>query len=133
LPALHGDSKRLSKALAHLVSNAIKFTPAGGAAVIGACCGPADTLIVEVIDTGVGMAPEAQDKIRDMLSRREVFSQYDGKFGRQYEGTGLGLTYVGKVAELHNAKLEVESEVGNGTRIRLIFPPERLARNLEVA
>lgn len=133
LPPLYGDSKRLSKALAPLVSNAVKFTPAGGAAVIGAHRGPADTVIVEVIDTGVGMPPEAQDKIRDVFSRREVFSQYDGRLGRRYEGVGLGLTYVGKVAELHDAQLEVKSETGKGTRIRLIFQPERFARNLEVA
>ena len=133
LPPLYGDSKRLSKALAHLVSNAVKFTSAGGAAVIGAHRGPADTVIVEVIDTGVGMPPEAQDKIRDVFSRREVFSQYDGRLGRRYEGVGLGLTYVGKVAELHDAQLEVKSETGKGTRIRLIFQGERFARNLEVA
>jgi signal transduction histidine kinase len=133
LPPLYGDSKRLSKALAHLVSNAVKFTAAGGAAVIGAHRGPADTVIVEVIDTGVGMPPEAQDKIRDVFSRREVFSQYDGRLGRRYEGVGLGLTYVGKVAELHDAQLEVKSETGKGTRIRLIFQRARFARNLEVA
>jgi two-component system cell cycle sensor histidine kinase PleC len=73
LPPLYGDSKRLSKALSHLVSNAVKFTPAGGAAVIGAHLGPDGRLIVEVIDTGVGMPPEAQEKIRDVFSRREVF------------------------------------------------------------
>ena len=69
------------------------------------------------------MPPEAQEKIRDVFSRRESFSQYDGRLGRRYEGVGLGLTYVGKVAELHDAALEVKSEAGKGTRIRLIFHP----------
>ncbi len=133
LPPLHGDSKRLSKALSHLVSNAIKFTPQGGAAVIGAHLDPAGAIIVEVIDTGVGMPPDAQEKIRDVFSRREVFSQYDGRLERRYAGVGLGLTYVGKVAELHDAQIEVKSEAGKGTRIRLIFHHERFARNLEVA
>lgn len=95
--------------------------------------GPGNSVIVEVIDTGVGMPADAQDKIRDMLSRREVFLQYDGRLGRQYEGVGLGLTYVGKVAELHDAQLDVKSEVGKGTRIRLIFRHERVVKNLEVA
>jgi signal transduction histidine kinase len=133
LPALTGDSKRLSKALAHLVSNAVKFTPSGGAAVIKAHCGPAGTLIVEIIDSGVGMPPDAQDKIRDVFRQKEVFSQYDGKLGRRYDGVGLGLTYVGKVAELHEASLDVTSEPGKGTRIRLIFNSHRIARKLEVA
>ena len=133
LPPLYGDSKRLSKALSHLVSNAVKFTPAGGAAVIAAHLGPDGRLIVEVIDTGVGMPPEAQEKIRDVFSQREFFSQYDGRLGRRYEGVGLGLTYVGKVAERHDAVLEVKSEAGKGTRIRLIFHPDRIARNREVA
>ena len=133
LPPLYGDSKRLTKALSHLVSNAVKFTPEGGAAVIGAHLGEAGEIIVEVIDTGVGMPPEAQEKIRDVFSRREVFSQYDGRLGRRYEGVGLGLTYVGKVAELHDAELEVKSEAGMGTRIRLIFHHARFVRDLEVA
>jgi signal transduction histidine kinase len=127
LPGLFGDGKRVTKALAHLVSNAIKFTPEGGAAVIGAHLDEDGRLIVEVIDTGVGMPPEAKEKIW------EAFSQYDGRLGRRYEGVGLGLTYVGKVAELHEAALDIVSETGKGTRIRLIFDPHRIAKELEVA
>jgi len=95
--------------------------------VIGAHLDEDGRLIVEVIDTGVGMPPEAKEKIW------EAFSQYDGRLGRRYEGVGLGLTYVGKVAELHEAALDIVSETGKGTRIRLIFDPHRIAKELEVA
>jgi signal transduction histidine kinase len=127
MPALHGDSKRIGKAIAHLVSNAIKFTPEGGAAVILAKPGPDDTQLLEVVDTGVGMPREAQAKIR------ERFSQYDGRLGRRYDGVGLGLTYVGRVAELHDATLDIVSEAGKGTCVRLVFRRNRIARTLEVA
>ena len=127
LPALFGDSKRLTKALGHLVSNAIKFTPQGGAAVILVQRDDEGSLSLEVMDTGVGMTPEARDKIW------EGFSQCDSRLGRRYEGIGLGLTYVGKVAELHEAALDIFSEAGKGTRVRMIFQPQRLARELEVA
>lgn len=127
LPALFGDSKRLTKALGHLVSNAIKFTPQGGAAVILVLRNDDDTVSLEVMDTGVGMAPEAREKIW------EGFSQCDGRLGRRYDGIGLGLTYVAKVAELHEAALDILSEEGKGTRVRMTFQPQRLARKLEVA
>ena len=127
LPALHGESKRLTRALWHLVANAITFTPQGGAAVVTASTFAEESLIVDVIDTGVGTAPEAQEKIR------EVFSQQDGRLARRFEGVGLGLTYVRKVMELHGANLAIVSEVNKGTRVRLVFPRHRLSRSLEVA
>jgi len=127
IPPLLGDSKRVTKALSHLVSNAIKFTPAGGAAVILAGRTPAGALSLEVIDNGVGMPPETRERIW------EGFLQHDGRLGRRYEGVGLGLTYVAKVAELHEAKLDIFSEKGKGTCVRMTFQPHRLARQLEVA
>jgi signal transduction histidine kinase len=127
LPTLFGDSKRLHRALTHLVSNAVKFTPRGGGALVAAHTSADGTLMIDVTDTGVGMPPEAKEKIR------QAFSQYDGRLGRKFDGVGLGLTYVGKVAELHEAALDIISEPGMGTRIRLIFHDHRIARNLEVA
>jgi signal transduction histidine kinase len=127
LPALHGEVKRLTRALWHLVSNAIKFTPQGGAAVVTASTFADESLIVDVIDTGVGTAPEAQQKIR------EAFSQQEGYLSRRFEGVGLGLTYVRKVVELHGARLDIVSEVNKGTRVRIIFPRHRLSQSREVA
>jgi two-component system cell cycle sensor histidine kinase PleC len=127
LPALRGDNRRISRALSHLVSNAIKFTSEGGTAIITARQEDDDALILEVMDDGGGMTPEAQEKIR------EAFSQSDSRLGRKHEGLGLGLTYVSRVAEYHHAKFELVSEVGKGTRARLAFEPYRFVKALEVA
>ena len=127
LPAFHGNNKRVSRALSHLVANAIKFTPEGGAVAITARQDPDQTLILEVMDNGAGMTPEAQQRIR------EAFSQSDSRLGRRHEGLGLGLTYVGRVAEFHRAKFDLFSEPGKGTRARLTFEPRLLFLAREVA
>jgi signal transduction histidine kinase len=127
LPALMGDSRRITKALSHLISNAVKFTHQGGAAAVVIQRNNDGALALEVADTGIGMPSEARDRLR------EAFSQYDGRLGRKYEGIGLGLTYVGKVAEMHDATLEIVSEQGKGTRVRMVFQSHRVVKELEVA
>jgi len=126
LPALYGDSKRINKAIGHLIANAVKFTPAGGAAVVQARAADA-ALVVEVIDTGVGITPEARQRIFDN------FSQSETQLGRRYEGVGLGLTYVAKVAALHEAALDIISEAGRGTCVRMSFRHGQIEKVLEVA
>jgi signal transduction histidine kinase len=127
LPALRGDTRRISRALSHLVSNAIKFASDGGTVVVSARQDPDKSLVLEVMDDGAGMPPEAQEKIR------EAFSQSDSRFGRRHEGLGLGLTYVSRVAEFHHAQFDLISEPGTGTRVRLAFAPGLIAKALEVA
>src|SRR4051812_31254261 len=126
LPALHGDSKRINKAIGHLIANAVKFTPAGGAAVVQARVTDA-AMMIEVMDTGVGISTEARQRIFDS------FAQSETQLGRRYEGVGLGLTYVAKVAALHEAALDIISEAGRGTCVRLAFKFAQLERTLEVA
>ena len=125
LPALFGDGRRLRRALLHLVSNAIKFTQRGGWAKIAAHSGP-DGLAVEVSDNGVGMPPGAATIIAP-------FSQYDSSLARTREGAGLGLTFVRRVADHHNAVLQIFSELGNGTRVVMDFPAHRVVKAREVA
>ena len=126
LPALYGDAKRINKAIGHLVANAVKFTGAGGAAVVQARV-TGTALLVEVMDTGVGISAEARQRIFDS------FAQSETQLGRRYEGVGLGLTYVAKVAALHDAALDIISEPGRGTCVRLSFKFAELERALEVA
>jgi signal transduction histidine kinase len=126
LPALYGDSRRLTKAVAHLIANAIKFTPPGGAAAVQVRLSDG-ALLIEVTDTGVGIAPEARQRILDN------FSQSETQLARRYEGVGLGLTYVAKVAALHDAALDIISEAGHGTCVRLTFKSAQIERALEVA
>jgi signal transduction histidine kinase len=126
LPALVGDGKRLQKALLNLVSNAIKFTEPGGWAKITVETG-LDGVTIEVSDNGVGMPPGAEAQIMGL------FSQFDGSLTRRHEGIGLGLTFVYRVAESHDAALRISSTLGKGTKVTMAFPPQRVAHLREVA
>jgi signal transduction histidine kinase len=126
LPLLRGDSRRLQKVLVNLLSNAIKFTGRGGEAFVTSRRF-ADGVTLEVIDTGVGMPPEAEAKISGL------FSQIDSSLARKHDGIGLGLTFVRRVADHHGAVLEIASKQGAGTRVALAFPLNRIVKALEVA
>jgi signal transduction histidine kinase len=76
--------------------------------------------VVQVSDTGIGMAPE------DIPRALERFGQLDGDLNRKYEGTGLGLPLTKKLAELHGGRLEIESALCVGTKVTVVFPVERL-------
>lgn len=124
LPPLRGDGRRLQKALHNLLSNAVKFTPRGGWAQVSAHT-IGQRLVIEVRDNGAGM-PAIADGL-------DLFSQGDSSLARQHEGVGLGLTYVKRVADQHDARLEITSHVGAGTCVRMIFAAERPATLSEVA
>ncbi|HEX4270564.1 MAG TPA: CHASE domain-containing protein [Rhizomicrobium sp.] len=126
LPLLLAESKRLQKALLHLVSNAVKFTPKGGWARMAAHAG-ADGVVIEVSDNGAGMPPEAQAQIAGL------FSQFDAGLARRHEGTGLGLAFVRRVADHHDAALRISSKLGEGTQVSLAFPVHRVVKTAEVA
>jgi signal transduction histidine kinase len=126
VPPLRGDSKRLQKALMNLVSNAVKFTPNGGEAILSATMEP-DGLAIEVRDNGMGMLPGEAAKVVDL------FSQGDNTLSRRHDGVGLGLTFVRRVADLHDARLQISSVPGQGTVIRMIVPSARIVPVREVA
>ncbi|MBN9544556.1 MAG: CHASE domain-containing protein [Alphaproteobacteria bacterium] len=126
VPMLRGDSRRLQKALANLVSNAVKFTPKGGEAILSAVPGP-DGLAIEVRDNGMGMLPGEAAKVVDL------FSQGDNTLSRRHDGVGLGLTFVRRVADQHDARLQISSAPGQGTVIRMILPAARIVPAREVA
>jgi signal transduction histidine kinase len=126
VPPILGDHKRIRRAIAHLINNAIKFTPKGGLVVL-TVRGSNDALVVEVSDTGIGIPAAARQRVC------EEFWQSDGKLGRRYEGTGLGLAYVARVARLHGAEFEILSGPSNGTCVRLTFKVPQSESLLEVA
>ena len=114
LPA-HGDPFRLRQVLANLLSNAIKFTRQGEV-VVRAEAGTDGTLHLSVEDTGVGITPEAQQKIF------EHFSQADGSTTREFGGTGLGLAISKRLVELMGGRLSVDSEAGKGACFHITLP-----------
>jgi len=118
LPHLWADGQRVQQMLLNLLSNACKFTDADGEIRV---YGRLDNggIEVGVADSGIGIAAEDIERV---LS---PFVQVDSLYSRRYEGTGLGLPLVKALIELHGGRLQVESEVGAGTDVRLIFPPYR--------
>ena len=110
--ALRGDSFRLRQVLANLVGNAIKFTEEGEVVVRVVLLerrGDNAMLRISVQDTGVGIAPEARDRIF------EHFSQADGSTTRKFGGTGLGLAICRRLLELMGGSIRVESMPGQGS------------------
>jgi signal transduction histidine kinase len=119
VPALNADRRRVRQVLLNLLSNAIKFTPAGGRIVISAFRAGAE-LVVEVRDTGIGIASE------DIGTAFERFRQIDGRLSRKYEGTGLGLPLARQLMEAHGGRLDLESQLNCGTVVTMTFPADRL-------
>jgi len=119
LPALRGDEKLIRQAILNLISNAIKFTPAGGSVRIGVHHAE-EGLVIDVADTGIGIAPE------DLPRATEPFEQISRGHARERSGSGIGLPIAKRIAELHRGRLEITSRAGAGTSVRLTLPPERV-------
>ena len=117
---LQADERRLKEMLVNLLSNAVKFTPDGGQIGLEVI-GDAELQMVDFVvwDTGIGISQE------DMELLFQPFVQLDGKLSRQYPGTGLGLTLVQKMTELHGGSVSVESAVGQGSRFTVSLPWRR--------
>jgi signal transduction histidine kinase len=119
LPYLMGDARRLKQILLNLLSNSVKFTPAGGRVTVGASH-DADGFRVTVEDTGIGIAAA------DLETALRPFGQIDSRLARKYQGTGLGLPLARSMAELHGGRLELRSAPGEGTTATLWLPPNRV-------
>jgi signal transduction histidine kinase len=117
LGEVRADERKIRQVVLNLLSNAIKFTPEGGRIKVSAM--PKDGFIeVSVSDTGVGIAPEDQEKVF------EEFRQV-GTADKKAEGTGLGLTLCRKFIELHGGKIWVKSQVGAGSTFTFTIPVRR--------
>lgn len=109
-----GDANRTRQIVANLVSNAVKFTQHGEVSVRGRRVG--NGVELEVRDTGIGMSPDALDRVFDR------FAQADAGVAGRYGGTGLGLSICRDLAALMNGRIEASSQAGAGSRFRLILP-----------
>lgn len=124
LPEVIGDKRSYRQIALNLLSNAIKFTKSGGTVKLGLRRDGAAVLL-SVADTGIGIAAA------DLPRIGSPFFQARASYDRQYEGTGLGLSVVKGLAELHGGSLEVASVVGQGTRVTLRMPIDcEAARNV---
>jgi PAS domain S-box-containing protein len=117
---LMGDMTRLKQVILNLLTNAIKFSPAGGVVNIDMQCGAERQLIISIRDAGIGISAE------DALLVFEPFVQADGSITRQYGGMGLGLSIARRIARMHGGDVTLEGERGVGTDARLILPSARV-------
>ena len=117
LAAIESDESKLRQILINLVSNGLKFTPAGGSVKIAVTQeSPDRPLRIEVIDTGIGMRPQ------DIPAALAPFGQIDSSLARRYEGTGLGLPLSKKFAEILGGELQIQSRVDYGTTVAIVLP-----------
>lgn len=116
LPIVRGDQTKLSQAVSNIVSNAIKFTPAGGKVSIAVANLGRTKVVIQVRDSGVGMS---DDEINVALT---PFGQVDGSHTRWREGTGLGLPIARALIELHGGSLEIKSVKSEGTEVCITLP-----------
>lgn len=116
LPTVHADPDRVQQVLANLLSNARKYSPEGGAIYVHAR-EDADTLVVSVLDQGLGIPPAAVSR----LFRK--FYRVDNSDHREIKGTGLGLMICRKIVEAHGGAIWAESDgLGHGARFVFTLP-----------
>ena len=119
-PALFADLRKLKQILVNLISNAIKFTEAGGKVTMKVWFRGNSGYVFQVADTGIGIALE------DIPKALSQFGQVDSTLGRRHEGTGLGLPLTKALVELHGGSLDLQSQPGVGTTVTVRFPAERI-------
>ena len=120
------DERVCRQILLNLLSNAVKFTPAGGRVTAIAEVAPDGSLLMQVIDNGIGIAPADIDKVFHR------FSQVDSSYARRHSGTGLGLHLTKKLTELHGGTIRLDSEVALGTTVSVTLPPWRWCADVNV-
>jgi two-component system phosphate regulon sensor histidine kinase PhoR len=115
-----GAETELLSAIGNLVSNAVRYTPAGGTVQVSWSARGDGGAEIEVRDSGIGIAREHLPRLT------ERFYRVDGSRSRDTGGTGLGLSIVKHVTQRHGGEFEVRSEPGRGSSFKLVFPPARV-------
>ena len=113
---LYADDRALKQIVINLVSNAVKFTPEGGKIDVCARCDATGDFELKVADNGSGIPKATLDRIF------KPFVRVDNRYDSQTSGTGLGLSLVRGLAELHGGRAWIESEEGKGTRAYVMLP-----------
>ena len=116
LPLVEADARAVKQILLNLLSNALKFTPAGGRVSVRAR-GEAGGVRLTVQDTGIGINPD------DLPRLAAPFEQVESQQSKTTQGTGLGLALSKAFVEMHGSNLTIESAAGQGTRVSFLLPP----------
>ena len=118
--SVSGAAALLEEMLYNLCDNAVKYNVDGGSVTVSVRACGGETLLT-VSDTGIGIPYAHQSRVF------ERFYRVDKSHSKAVGGTGLGLSIVKHAAQYHNARLELQSDVGKGTEIRIFFPAARPA------
>ena len=117
LPEVTADRRAFNQILINLISNAVKFTPHGGRVTVSALRdGP--KLAVTVEDTGIGIGDT------DLSRLGEAFFKARASYDRNHDGSGLGLSIVKGLVHLHGGEVDIQSRLGEGTRVTVRLPLE---------
>ncbi|MDC9725191.1 MAG: PAS domain S-box protein, partial [Gammaproteobacteria bacterium] len=137
---MSADERKIKQILFNILSNATKFTPDNGTITVKTklqlnvmpTCSASTTLLqrrdyisIAISDTGIGIAE------RDLDRLFTPFEQLDGSFSKKYQGTGLGLAMVKRLAELHHGGVNVESILGEGSCFTVWLPVENMSFSIE--
>ncbi len=120
LPMLLADTRAVRQIWLNLLSNAVKFTPPGGTITLSVRTLENGGLEMAVSDTGEGIP---QEELRTVM---DSFGRGSSAVTRAVEGAGLGLPIVNGLARLHDADVTIDTQVGEGTTVRVVFPPRRV-------
>jgi signal transduction histidine kinase len=122
------DPVKLRQILYNLLSNAIKFTPEGGRVTLRARA-EGRFVVIEVEDTGIGIAEEERDIIFEKFRQAKAPGQGDDVLTREHQGTGLGLSIVRELTKLLGGDVQLDSQPGKGStftiRVPLMLPGNR--------
>ena len=127
LEAVEQDQAKVQQILANLLSNAVKFTPGGGRVEVNARLDDTTDpsrpeIVMDVSDSGVGIAAEEQQAIFEKFRQGKVFQKGDDAMTREISGTGLGLSIVRELCRLLGGDVTLESQLGRGSRFTIRLP-----------
>jgi len=113
------DPTRVKQIIINLMSNALKFTDKGGSVTVSASLDDTNAVRLKVSDTGIGISQKDTEMVQ------HPFGQAQSSYSRNHQGTGLGLSLVRLLAEAHGGQVNLQSELGIGTTVEVVFPPDR--------
>lgn len=121
LPLIESDPRVIKQIILNMLSNAVKFTPADGLVTLRISCGDTQQLVIEVKDTGIGIAREDIEKIM------KPFGQIRSGLSSKYRGSGLGLPLIAEFTKLLGGNFQLQSEPGQGTEVRISLASSAIA------